>query len=187
MEDNNSHMKVKMLLLIGGVVVLVVAAILLMVLNREQPEQVAPPVEEPEEFPISGDSPLPPSGDTAPLQTMTVIGSQNERIITKDFIHNGVTVADTANEGSYILTGRGRQDFSIGYSLPGGAFTIALQTEPLGEVRRRAETYLLDSLGISKNQLCSLKYYLGTDSYTNSLYAGQNLGFSFCPGATQLP
>ncbi|MBI3572041.1 hypothetical protein HY091_00700 [Candidatus Kaiserbacteria bacterium] len=122
-------------------------------------------------------------------------------ITTNDFIHNGTTIEDPENKGDYYLAG------SLGYCLkdgtcPSGApsndyhivyfskdqsFTIALIKESIGTARLAAEQFLLATLGVSENDLCNLKYYVGTDIYTNSLYAGKNLGFSFCPGATALP
>jgi hypothetical protein len=35
--------------------------------------------------------------------------------------------------------------------------------------------------------MCSLNYYLGTDQGVNPYYAGEELGFSFCSGAVDLP
>lgn len=140
------------------------------------------------------------SGTTTPNQ-MVLSSAEGKAIITKDFIHNGETIADVMNPGSYQLAG------SLGYCLangtcPGGAtstdfnisyngttqfFNIVLLKEPLSLSRNAAEQFLGTLLGISNDQLCSLKYFVGTPYYVNSFYSGKNLGFSFCPGATVLP
>ena len=148
---------------------------------------------------------LPDAGPTSPgttggAGTMT-INAKLGPVVTTDFIDNGITGADPQNPGIYYLAG------SPGYCLtdgtcPGGArestfnitydaahqfFTIALVAEPLGAVRSKAEHFLLNALGITETQLCTLNYYVGTISALNDLYAGKNLGFSFCPNATVLP
>lgn len=122
-------------------------------------------------------------------------------IETNDFIHNGTTVQDAENPGQYYLAG------SIGYCTPDGVcptgapsdeyhivyfsqdryFVIALLQEPLGKARLDAEQFLQNTLGINKTAMCAMKYYLSTQADTNANYAGKNLLFSFCPGATPLP
>ena len=119
----------------------------------------------------------------------------------KDFIHNGETVADTVNPGTYVLAG------SLGYCLadgscPSGApttsfaisydekirfFNIVLLEEPLGVTRFEAEQFLANRLGLSREQLCSLDYSIGAPYWINDAYADKNLGFSMCKGATPLP
>lgn len=118
---------------------------------------------------------------------MSVVTQSGESIVTNDFIHNNVAVADPSNAGNYYLAESSTDGYSIGYRTPAQFFTIALEKEPLGQTRVAAENFLLGTLGISESQLCSLNYYIGTDVHTNSFYAGKNLGFSFCSGATKLP
>lgn len=124
-------------------------------------------------------------------------GSQVE---TLDFIDNGITAADPANPGNYFLAGGSgycdengcasgaeSDEFIITYLSEENAFSIALLKEPLRGARVSAERFLRGQLGITDAQMCSLNYYLSTDSYVNSQFSGLNLGFSFCPGATPLP
>ncbi len=159
----------------------------------------------------SGASNLPASGSVS--STTLSVGSvpDNKLVVTargteaplvvNNFLKNGVTVEDIENPGIYYLAG------SVGYCLkdgtcPAGAaaenfivaydaslqfFTISLTKEPLGTARADAEQFLLKTLGISQTDLCNIKYFLSTTSSVNPFYAGQNLGFSFCPGATVLP
>lgn len=138
-------------------------------------------------LPGSGLVPVATSTTPDPTNQIPVTIQNGKTISSINFIHNGVTLADSSNEGNYLLTGSVTNGFSIGYRAPADFFTIALEKEPLGEMRIAAENYLLSALGVSKSQLCSLRYYIGTDVHTNSFYAGKNLGFSFCPGAVALP
>ena len=148
---------------------------------------------------------LPDAGSTGPgtasgAKTMTVAAKLGPVVVT-DFINNGITGADPQNPGIYFLAGAPGYCLTDG-TCPGGArentfnitydamqqfFTVVLIVEPLGAVRSRAEHFLLNALGITETQLCTLNYYVGTVSALNDLYAGRNLGFSFCPNATVLP
>jgi hypothetical protein len=118
---------------------------------------------------------------------MTINEQGGAKIIVNDFVDNGVTVPDPSNVGKYYLTSFSSTEFAISYDASTQFFTIALQQEPIGHARLDAQQYLQQALGISQNQLCYLNYYLGTDDHTSDTYAGKNLGFSFCPGATALP
>ncbi len=152
-----------------------------------------------------------PSGDPVPTgsgdpttpepDALTVTAQNNVQIMTNDFLANGVTIPDTSNPGRFLLAGdlgycvkepqkcQAGTDMSyqIYYSTSTSMFSIALAEEPLGAVRSRAEQFLLTELGITESEMCQLKYYLGTSAYINPQFAGKNLGFSFCPGATALP
>jgi hypothetical protein len=122
-------------------------------------------------------------------------------IVTKSFIANGVTSPDVENPGTYYLagspgyclkdgtcpSGAPESNFIVTYDAPNQFFTIALTKEPLGAARIAAEQFLMSTLGVSQTQLCSINYYIGTVNAVNAIYAGKNLGFSFCPGATVLP
>ena len=65
-------------------------------------------------------------------------------------------------------------------------FNISLLHEPLGQIRQQAEQYLMAHTGLTQNQMCQIKYMVSVPSSVNQVYAGTNLGFSFCPGAVQL-
>lgn len=156
-----------------------------------------------------GDVTLPGSGPVSTttattggeVDTLELPASGGGSVVVKDFINNGSTIPDTANPGRYLLAGdlgycpegsnackaAPAENFLVYYNSDEQSFTIALTDEPLGEARRAAERFMEETLGITKPQLCQLVYYVGVDSYTNEQYAGKNLGFSFCPGATKLP
>jgi len=66
-------------------------------------------------------------------------------------------------------------------------FGVELTQEPIGQARIEAEQYLMQHLGITQDQMCQLKYMVSVPWYVNQVYTGENLGFSFCPGAVALP
>jgi hypothetical protein len=135
------------------------------------------------------------------VQTMTVADQKGNMIVMRDFINNGVTVHDVTNTGRYLLAGNlgycvsdtkqcqatSQTDFNIYYNSGPQSFTIAFNKEPIGEVRLAMERFLLTTLGLTEQQLCNLNYFVGVPIDINQQYAGKNLGFSFCPGATILP
>ncbi|MBA3789496.1 hypothetical protein H0X32_03880 [Patescibacteria group bacterium] len=150
-------------------------------------------------FPSSGTGTgnIPPGPSTAQMPVGTQSGNT---IQVKDFIHNGETISDVENTGSYLLAGSlgyclpnikctaaTSTNFNIGFDSKAQAFTIALLKEPIGNARHEAEQFLISRLGIPAEELCSLNYYVGTTYFVNESYDSGNLGFSFCPGATKLP
>lgn len=158
--------------------------------SAEEPAPVQPDVQ----FPVGG-SAGPSTGVTPPL----TLAGQTGAVVVENFIENGSSLEDPANGGNYYLAGSldycegdcaaiENEQFSIVYFSKDQAFGISLSTEPLGEVRRSAERYLMGKLGINEAQMCELRYTLGTTVYVNPTYGSmENLGFSFCPGSTQLP
>jgi hypothetical protein len=132
---------------------------------------------------------------------MTVTIQGGSTIVINDFIHNGVTLLDSANAGNYLLAGNlgycfsdpqkcqaaPATDFIIYYNSVPQSFTIDLTQEPIGQARLAMEQFMLTVLGISQQQMCSLNYLVSVTRYVNSQFTGKNLGFSFCPGATVLP
>ena len=139
------------------------------------------------------------STSTAPMISVAVQGGG--AIAVKDFVHNGETVLDVQNPGSYVLAGSlgycltdgtcpagaSTTDFSVSYNDKTNFFNIVLLKEPLGTIRLEAEQFLQNRLDITEQQACGLNYFVGTPYWVNSVYDDRNLGFSFCPGATVLP
>lgn len=127
--------------------------------------------------------------------------SDGSYVVAKDFVNNGVTFEDPANEGTYYVAGTldycledgscpstGTTGFAVLYLEEGQEFLIALTEEPLGEMRVRAEQYLKATLGLSDAEMCALKYSVGTSVSVNRTYGSiSNLKFSFCPDAIALP
>lgn len=140
-------------------------------------------------------------GGTVTEGTRMIVSKDGQTLAVRDFHNNGITFEDPANPGSYFLAGEtgycledgtcpkaGTDEFSILFTEADQSFIIALAAEPLGEVRVRAEHYLMNALGATREELCSLNYAVGTTVSVNATYSEfENLGFSFCPGAIRLP
>ncbi len=128
--------------------------------------------------------------------TKMVTSSDGGTIFVKDFMHSSETTPDEFNEGFN----------NIGYKMPSPTpakiinppynimyiektkyFNITLLQEPIGKARLEAEQYLMNQLGISQADMCRLIYQLSTPYWVNDFYSGQELRFSFCPGAVKLP
>ncbi|MFH1178114.1 MAG: hypothetical protein V1711_00085 [bacterium] len=136
---------------------------------------------------------------TSALETTMSISTVNgESIKTKNFINDSTTTKDPINSDYYYLgyhvyegvsdsTVTNNPPYIITYISATQYFNIALLQEPIGTTRLASEQFLISNLGISQNQMCQLNYMVSVPDRVNSQYAGKNLGFSFCPGATKLP
>lgn len=198
MQINNISMKWYVLIGVGVIVVVVIIAFFVF---SGEPELV-PVVQTAPGLPVAGSVPqgTGTSGSSA-TGTLSFTTRSGVVVTVKDFIHNGETVTDVQNPGSYVLAGslgycladgtcpRGAvtEEFSISYSEKTHLFNIVLLTEPLGEIRHKTEQFLVGRLGLTEQQLCSLDYTVGAPYWVNEAYDSKNLGFSFCPGATKLP
>ncbi|MCR4276169.1 MAG: hypothetical protein NUV90_02175 [Candidatus Parcubacteria bacterium] len=156
-------------------------------------------------LPISGSitpNPSTSGGGTATSSPTISFATPSGAVVTvKDFIHNGETVQDVQNPGSYVLAGSlgycladgscpkgaSTMDFSVSYDEKNHFFNIILLAEPLGAVRLEAERFIANRLGLAGKDACNLNYFVGTPYWVNAAYDDRNLGFSFCPGATPLP
>lgn len=92
-----------------------------------------------------------------------------------------------SNEYGYAVSESKDPSYGILYYPNDSGFLISLLTEPLGEARRAAEQELRSKLQLTNAQLCKLKAQVFTSNGVSEVYAGQDLGLSFCPGAVQLP
>ncbi|MDQ1299940.1 MAG: hypothetical protein QG636_608 [Patescibacteria group bacterium] len=175
--------------------IIIVGAYFFLVEQRQQPDTEPTPTGT--YFPTNGGI----SEGTSESQTRSLALSTGKRIAVKDFLANGVTFKDPANQGAYYLAGKldycledgtcpdtNTPAFSILYLEEGQNFSISLNSEPLKSSRIAAERYLMAALGISEQQMCELEYTLGTTVSVNEAYGSiTNLGFSFCEGAIPLP
>jgi hypothetical protein len=121
------------------------------------------------------------SGTTVTLRT-------GEAVQVNAFKNSRETKEDPSNPGHYYLTGADTlsASYTILFTEGDQSFNITLLQEPIGTTRAQAEQKLLQILGISQADACYLRYRVGVPYGINPVYAGNNLGFSFCPGATQL-
>ncbi|MBU6321442.1 MAG: hypothetical protein KGI78_01125 [Patescibacteria group bacterium] len=178
----------------GALLVLVALAYLLLAPAKQTPPAV------PVTLPESG-----ASGNGAPGNSgagMSVSGAGGA-VAVSDFLKSPTTAPDAQNAGVYYLAGsscapdamyawcpRGADTggkFNITYNKNDQSFIVVLLAEPLGAERQVAEQFLEQALGVQATQLCGLDARVETTNSVNEQYAGKNLGFSFCPGATPLP
>ena len=158
--------------------------------------------DEPEGEPDSPEITFPTASSTNSSEQGGTGTLGEDGIAVNDFINNGVTIEDPSNEGSYYLAGTSGYCYDDGTCASAGedtgynivyystdeSFAIALNREPLGELRREAERFLKETLGIDEQSMCDLRAYVGTTLYVSEVYGGiGNLGFSFCPGSVALP
>lgn len=131
------------------------------------------------------------SDDGLNLSKIIVMTEGGNELRVRDFKNSRNTVTSTNIPGHYFLAGGTDPSgtgapYSMFYVDIDGSFNITLLKEPLVETRFTAEQDLIQQLGISKERMCVLKYWVGVPVAINPVYAGKNLGFSFCPGATEL-
>ena len=126
---------------------------------------------------------------------LTVTARDGGTVSVNDFKNDPTVVAaPSGNQGYYYLTGwldpkhpARTYPYSIFYVDADQSFNITLQQEPIKQTRQQAEQELLQRLGIGQQGACRLNYWVGVPYGVNPIYSGKNLGFSFCPGAVQLP
>lgn len=200
-------MNTKLIIWIVGVFLGVIVVAVLWYVVFAPKATPPPPLSTGGTLPISG-SIRPTPSTSSPSATTTQGESVMEittyggnTVLAKDFIHNGTTINDTANNGRYLLAGNlgycisdpnqcqaaPAKNFSVYYDSAVQSFIITLTEEPLGQARNDAEQFLFATLGLTQSQMCSLNYLVGVTKYVSDQYAGKNIGFSFCPGATTLP
>lgn len=127
-------------------------------------------------------------------QVLNLPATTGGTISTNNFLADSNTYPDPINPGYYSLgypvdqpNSTSTPPFLIVYQSATKFFAIVLLQESIGPTRTQVEQYLEQHLGLSEKDLCSLNYTLSVPNLVNEQYAGQNLGFSFCPGATVLP
>jgi len=127
--------------------------------------------------------------------TLSIKTSSGTPITVQNFLINQDTVPDKENSGHYYLgnnfpssnaTPTKMPKYIIEYIASTNYFNIGLFSEPIATARLDAEQYLLQELGITKEQMCMLNYTVSAPVSVNEYYSGTNLGFSFCPGSVPL-
>jgi hypothetical protein len=122
--------------------------------------------------------------------TITLVTRTGGSIAVPDFTA-GMT-GYRLNTGTFysITNNQETQGLAAQYEITYGtdsSIAIALVKEPLSEARLAAESRLRDLLRLSDEEMCKLQVTVGVPYSTAQLFAGKNLGLSFCPGATELP
>ena len=170
-------------LLLGVLSALILAAVAVTVwyLGKATPEVPLPEVPE-EEVALPRDS-----------GALLVLTSKTGQIITvPDFTytHPSLEVEQSGITYVYVTQDDDLKEADPYYSIVYGSnssILIFLLAEPLTTARARAEEKLKEFIPIPEDVLCSLKVSVKTTDTINPMYAGKELGLSFCPGAVALP
>lgn len=188
----------KTLLITIGVIFIALGALVFWLVGSKQQSQTSPSTTQtqPVGLPVAGDATQTqnPSQETL----MSVATNNGGAIQTTNFMADPATVKDPINPGYYYLgyhqnegvadpTATANPPYIIMYLSTSQYFNISLLQEPIGDTRAAVEQYLMQHLGITQSQMCELKYLVTVPDDVNSHYSGENLEFSFCPGATVLP
>lgn len=187
-------MNKKSIILVSTVLVLVFGALFVYMSMRKTP------------VPVNTNSPtnsFPVSSSTNPINqdpvntddgTLSIMTSTGE-IKTRNFVREPETVKDPVNKDTYYLGNHypfdGSQsqqspEYIIMYIPSTQYFNVSLLSEPIATSRIHAEEYLLEHLGVSKQELCRLNYMVSVPYFVNEFYTSQDLRFSFCPGSVSL-
>lgn len=118
------------------------------------------------------------------------IASSNGPILVRDFTKDA-GVASTTPPSSFlswfpnseVSTTTAESAYEILYSPEGTFFIVVILKEPIGEVRRSATKNLIEKLGISNADICTLVADVNVPYFVNEFYSAKNLGFPGCPGA----
>ena len=175
--------------------VTVVAVFAGVVLLNDTGEETPPPTTSNQYPNFSSTVTVPTTPGAEPSDTKTLTAQGGGTIVVKNFLQDPATKSDDINPGHYYLgnyidprdpTASSTPPYVVEYIDATHYFSIALLQEPIGAVRQQAEQYLIQQLGITESQMCLLNYSVSVPVRVSQLYAGQSLGFSFCPGATPL-
>ncbi|MFA5877192.1 MAG: hypothetical protein WC880_02390 [Candidatus Paceibacterota bacterium] len=132
-----------------------------------------------------------PAGNTGnPPPNTLEIASSNGQILVRDFTKDA-GVASTTPPSSFLSwfpnsevgTTTAESAYEILYSPEGTFFIVVILKEPIGEVRRIATKNLIEKLGISNADVCTLVADVNVPYFVNEFYSGKNLGFPGCPSA----
>lgn len=139
----------------------------------------------------------PQTGSTPDVGRVSLEVKNGATVSARNFIKDPAVTQDSSNKGEYYIgytldpsvdvSSSEVAPYVIVYNDSTHFFTISLLREPISSVRKDAEQYLMKTLGINTAGMCALKYTVSVPNRVNSIYAGTNLGFSFCHGATVLP
>ncbi len=121
-----------------------------------------------------------------PQQDLTLITSvqtkTGTRIAVRDFLKDEDVSKWSAE--AYLIgeeTSTEGTLYQIFYFQNGGGITVSLLTEPLRFARERAETELIERLGVTTLELCALQINVTTPRSVSEALSGRDLGLSICP------
>lgn len=178
-------MKSIIISVLGGLVLIIAGAVVWYFVAKPAPQQAVPQPNV--TLPSAGNNTPPVSQGGSAGGNMSIRALDGSSVVTRMFLEDADTAPDSINQGYYTLNTTNDSDFLVTYIAATQYFNIELIKEPVGQSRTEAEQFLARKLGLARQDMCRLNYQLSTPSSVNAFYGGQDLGFSFCPGATKLP
>lgn len=180
-----------------GLAVVMVLLVFMLIVSLSETQDDTPHTGQDLVFPDAVDV---PSRNSASSRTLEIATLSDLKFAVSNFVDNEETVKDPVNTGTYILAGSAgyclsdgncpsgfdTNNFSVSYSRNQDFFTLVVLTEPITDTRKEAESFLMSRLGIGEQDMCQLHYSFSAPYWVNEFYAGQELGFSFCPGSVSL-
>lgn len=122
--------------------------------------------------------------------TLEIASSNGGSIFVRDFTKDAGVASTTPHSfflswfpNSELGTTTVESAYDISYSPEGTFFIVVILKEPIGEVRRSATKNLIEKLGISNADVCTLVADVNVPYFVNEFYSAKNLGFPGCPGA----
>jgi hypothetical protein len=138
-----------------------------------------------------------PDGTEPPLEVVggetVLLPVASDEVPVRNFLRDSDVLMDDANPGFYYLGTDAiaelgtREAFTIQYIAQTGYFTVTLLQRPFASVRLQAERTLIARLGISRAQLCDLRYTVAIPGFIDAAASGIDYRFSHCPDALPLP
>ena len=141
--------------------------------------------------PQTGNNTTVPGNTVKPSpNTFEIPNSNGGSIFVRDFTKD-IGVASTTPPSSFLSwfpnselgTTTAESAYEIFYSPEDTFFIVVILKEPIGEVRRSATKNLIEKLGISNADVCTLVADVNVPYFVNEFYSGKNLGFPGCPSA----
>lgn len=129
------------------------------------------------------------TGESQNLEKIQLPTVDGTGVYVNNFLPPGATLESSDGGDIYITQDSASPEedlYRLSFYMPSQNFSVILLKEPLREIRRFAESDLIEKLGISERDACRLFYFVSTHTEVSPFYAGKNLGFSFCPGSIQL-
>lgn len=124
---------------------------------------------------------------TGAISVRTLSGVTEVRDFTKD-----IDVTTTTESDAFLIAFPKEFEFSdtglqyeISYIPEEQRIYLSIFKEPIGNIRRTASNDLMQRLGVSSKELCTLDVLVVAPRWVNDYYADKNLGFPGCPGATK--
>lgn len=173
------------IIIVGIVLVLLLAGGIAFTLLRDTPTPQGPSGTS---FPNSGERPA--QGSNVSGAEITLLLQNGSTVEVSNFTKDTDTKADPQNPGFYLVgqgSGAARDaSFDITYIADTDFFNVSLMQAPIKDARRRAEIYLMSTLGLNEEEVCALRYSVAVPAFVDESYSGTDLRFSFCTDAVPL-